>query len=119
LKEKSQLRVAKDLAFQSTAACSKSLGGLSARLDSVSLNWSDYKRLITEEGEQFKALKEITDEPTTAFKVSNHALDAQRMEKDEYSRQVNEVWTKNLARDISLEEAFYIICDYITGPRTK
>src|SRR5688572_21030088 len=119
LKEKSQVRIAKSQGFQSTIACSKALSGLSKKLDSVALNWNDYKKLINDEGERFKLLKEITDTPTSAFKVANHSFDQQRMERDEYVRQVNDVWTKNLSRDISLEEAFYIICDYITGPTTK
>ena len=119
LKEKSQVRIAKSQGFQSTIACSKALSGLSKKLDSVALNWNDYKKLINDEGERFKLLKEITDTPTSAFKVANHSFDQQRMERDEYVRQVNDGWTKNLSRDISLEEAFYIICDYITGPTTK
>jgi carboxyl-terminal processing protease len=119
LKEKSQVRIAKNNAFQATIQCSKALGGLATKLDSVSLNWSDYKKMITDEGTQFKSLKEMTENPTNAFKVSNHVFDQERMIKDEYVRQVNEVWAKNLVRDISLEEAFFIICDYITGPTTK
>ncbi len=119
LKEKSEVRISKNPAFQTTIQCSKALGGLATKLDSVSLNWSAYKKLITDEGTQFKLLKEITEKPTNAFKVSNHVFDKQRIERDEYIRQVNEVWAKNLVRDISLEEAFFIICDYITGPTTK
>ena len=119
LKEKSEGRVAKNRGFQTTIECSKALGGLTSKLDSVSLNWTDYKKLITDEGQQFRLLKEITEKPTTAFKVSNHLFDQQRMARDEYIRQVNDVWAKNLVRDISLEEAFFIICDYITGPTTK
>ena len=119
LKEKSEVRISKNPAFQTTIQCSKALGRLATKLDSVSLNWSAYKKLITDEGIQFKLLKEITEKPTNAFKVSNHIFDKQRIERDEYIRQVNEVWAKNLVRDISLEEAFFIICDYITGPTTK
>jgi carboxyl-terminal processing protease len=119
LKERSQVRIAKNNAFQTTIQCSKALGGLATKLDSVSLNWADYRKMITEEGKQFKSLKEITGNPTNAFKVNNHVFDQERMKRDEYIRQVNEVWAKNLVRDISLEEAFFIICDYITGPTTK
>ena len=119
LKEKSEVRVAKNNAFQTTIQCSKALSGLATKLDTVSLNWADYKKMITEEGQQFKSLKELTENPTNAFKVANHDFDRERMDRDEYIRQVNAVWAKNLVRDISLEEAFFIICDYITGPTTK
>ncbi|HEX6223224.1 MAG TPA: carboxy terminal-processing peptidase [Chryseolinea sp.] len=119
LKEKSQARVIRSSGFQTTIACSRALRGLSAKLDSVSLNWADYKKLITEEGRQFKLLKEIVEKPTIAFQVTNNTFEQQRMDRDEFTRQVNEVWAKNLLRDISLEEAFFIICDYIKGPTTK
>ena len=75
LKEKSQVRIAKNNAFQTTIQCSKALGGLVTKLDSVSLNWADYKKMIAEEGQQFKSLKEVTEIPTNAFKVNNHVFD--------------------------------------------
>ncbi len=55
----------------------------------------------------------MREKQTTTFSVTNHAFDRQRMQVDEFVRQTNDVWMKNLLRDISLEEAFSIICDYI------
>lgn len=113
LKQKSLDRIAGSKGFQITAECSKKLATLQSKFDSVSLNWSQYKNLITDEGKEFERLKEVTDIPTKSFTVANHAFDRHRIDSDTYVKEVNDVWTKNLLCDISLEEAFYIICDYI------
>ena len=119
LKEKSVLRVSKSPGFQTMISCSKVLGGLKAKLDTLSMNYADYKKFITTETKQFELLKETTDKPTAAFKIGNHVSDRERIRGDEFVRQANDVWAKNLMRDISLEEAFFILCDYINGPKTK
>jgi hypothetical protein len=116
LKERSAARVKRNDVFQQLIRCSDVLSGLKEKLDSVSLTWTDYKFLIANEGKDFELLKEKTDIPTTAFKVGNHLFDRERMASDEYVLKVNEIWAKNLSTDISLTEAFYIICDYINGP---
>jgi carboxyl-terminal processing protease len=119
LKERSERRVRANEGFQTTSVCSKSLKYLRHKFESVSLNWSEYKKLMDHEAAPFEKLKSITDKPTAVFKVNHHASDNLRMKQDEYLRHVNEVWAKKLMRDISLEEAFYIICDYIKGPDSK
>jgi carboxyl-terminal processing protease len=119
LKERSERRVKASKGFQTTGLCGKSLKDLTTKLDSVSLNWSEYKKLMDNEAVPFEQLKTLTDKPTAEFKVNHHASDKLRMQQDEYLRHVNEVWAKKLVRDISLEEAFYIICDYIKGPDSK
>ena len=50
---------------------------------------------------------------TESFKIGNHTFDQQRAAVDAYVKQINEVWIKNLLHDITLEEAFNIVCDYI------
>ena len=119
LRRKSEARVRRNEAFQIIARCSGSVAGLQEKLDSVSLNWLDYKKLVDDEGLDFKLLKEVRDIPTSAFQVNGHAFERQRMRVDEYVKQTNEVWMKNLLRDISLAEAFYIICDYINANSSK
>lgn len=119
LADKSKARVAQHAGFRMTKQCSKKLAELQEELDTVSLTWVDYKKLIADEGNEFGLLKEATAKSTEAFKIGNHAFERQRMEVDPYARQINDVWTKNLLHDISLEEAFYIICDYIAITSTK
>ncbi len=119
LKQKSISRVANNNAFQITAKCSRKLAEMQEKFDSVSLNWLDFKNFVAFEGKEFELLRDLSDKTTGAFKVSSHAFDTQRMQVDEYVRLINEVWAKNLLRDISLEEAFYIICDYIRTTSSK
>jgi carboxyl-terminal processing protease len=119
LKQKSHARVARHEGFQVTARCSKKIAALKEQLDSVSLRWMDYKTLVEDEGKDFILLKELNEKSTATYKVTGHAFELQRMQIDEYVRQTNDVWMKNLLHDISLEEAFYIICDYIALNSSK
>jgi carboxyl-terminal processing protease len=119
LRQKSAVRVSNNAGFQTTINCSKVLGGLKSKLDTLPMNYGDYKRFITNEIKQFELLKETTDNPTAVFKIGNHLSDRERIQGDEYTRQANDAWTKKLMRDISLEEAFFILCDYINGPNGK
>ncbi|WP_276365401.1 carboxy terminal-processing peptidase [Chryseolinea sp. H1M3-3] len=116
LKQKSEVRVKNNSGFQQLIRCSASLAGLNEKFDSVSLNWPDYKKLVNNEGKEFESLAAITEKPTSTFKIGHHFFDRERMKADDYVRQVNEVWSKNLLTDISLEEAYSIICDYIKEP---
>jgi hypothetical protein len=119
LVDKSRVRVAGSEVFQVTARCSRKLAEFQVKLDSVSLLWSDYNTLIADEAKDFSLLAALTEKPTEAFKVGSHAFDRQRMERDPFIRQINEVWIKNLSKDRPLEEAFFIMRDYIAITSTK
>jgi carboxyl-terminal processing protease len=113
LKQKSHARVAPHETFQIIARCSEKIAQLKENRDSVTLQWPAYRTMVENEGNDFKLFKALHERSLTTFTVTNHAFDRQRMQVDEYVRQTNEAWMRNLLRDISLEEAFYIICDYI------
>jgi carboxyl-terminal processing protease len=113
LKEKSVHRVQSSESFRLTEICSRQLVNLTARLDSVSLNFGEYKAAIDMEASIFRQLKEVDEKLLDVYKVNNHSFDKQRMQVDQHLRQVNEGWIKKLSHDATLAEAFYIICDYI------
>jgi carboxyl-terminal processing protease len=115
LKEKSSLRVGASDAFQLTKNCSRQLLMLKEKLDTVSLIWDEYKGLIEKEAAIFSTLEQKHSEPTNEFKIVVNAFNQQRMQVDEYARQQNDSWIRTLSKDISLEEAFNIMCDYITA----
>ncbi len=117
--DKSRMRVASKEVFEITTRCSKKIAEMQEQLDTVSLAWNDYINRIDDEGTEFSLLNSLTEKSTDAFKIGSHTFDRQRMEADPYIKQINEVWTKNLLRDRSLEEAFYIMCDYIAITSTK
>jgi carboxyl-terminal processing protease len=115
VKDKSDSRVKASEAFRLTTECSRQLRDFKEKLDSVSLTWTGYSTLVENEARIFTALEQITRTPTKSFKIAAHTFNQQRMQLDEYARTQHDTWTGNLARDISLEEAFYIICDYIAA----
>jgi carboxyl-terminal processing protease len=115
LKQKSKERVAGSNAFNLTQKYSRQVVEMKERLDTISLNWTQYNALVEKEAQVFKMLRDIGDDPASPYSVTAHSFEKQRMQVDEYVRQRNEGWIKNLTRDISLEEAFYIICDYIAA----
>jgi carboxyl-terminal processing protease len=115
LRSKSATRVNASEAFRLTRDYSKQLVALKERLDTVNLTWTEYNNLVGTEAGVFSRLRECNSRSTDAFKIGSHAFNQQRLQMDDYARQQNENWTGNLSTDISLEEAYYIICDYIAA----
>lgn len=113
LQEASKKRVENHEVFRLTEKSSNELAGLSSRLDSISLKFSDYRKLVNKESAVFKALAAANDNLPLVYKVTNHAFDQQRFRLDEHRKHVNEGWVQKLSADAALTEAFYIICDYI------
>jgi len=113
LRNKSAMRVNASEAFTLTRDCSNQLVALKEKLDTIHLTWTLYKDLVEKEAAGFSKLGDWNSRSTDAFKIGSHAFNQQRLEMDDYARQQNKNWTGNLSRDISLEEAYYIICDYI------
>jgi hypothetical protein len=61
-------------------------------------------------------VEEILNEdetPTKKFTVENHAGDKEAFRNNAYAKEVNEVWLKNIAGDIYIEEAFSVLLDLI------
>jgi hypothetical protein len=56
--------------------------------------------------------------PTRKFIVKNHADDIELFRNNEYAREVNEIWLKNISGDIYIEEAFSVLLDLINLPKT-
>ena len=115
IKVKSGARVKASESFRLTAEGSHQLKILQKKLDTLSLTWNSYSNLIKNETQIFTALEQSTRQPTDSFKIAAHTFNRQRIQLDEYARMQHELWIGNLTRDISLEEAFYIICDYIAA----
>lgn len=72
-----------------------------------------FQKWIEEEEKKQSDAEGKADMSTTEFKVTNHGQDKELLKQNEYARQVNDVWIKNLSEDIYLEEAFFIITDLI------
>ncbi|MBL7746958.1 MAG: carboxy terminal-processing peptidase [Chitinophagaceae bacterium] len=56
--------------------------------------------------------------PSTAFVVENHTSDRQLMVNNQYAKEINNAWLKNLADDIYIQEAFLVVTDLINLQKT-
>lgn len=115
LRNKSVTRVNASESFRLTKECNNQIMALKEKLDTVNLSWTPYNRLVEKEAAVFANMEESKGRPVNAFKISAHAFNQQRLQLDDYARQQNTNWIGNLSKDISLEEAYYIICDYIAA----
>ena len=113
LRGKSDLRVKASEAFQLTRECSLQFADLREKFDTVSLSWRGYQEAAGKQAALFTRLQELNSKPLQSFKIGAHSFSQQRLQMDDYARQQSESWIEKLSRDISLEEAYFIICDYI------
>jgi hypothetical protein len=113
LRSKSGLRVKASEAFQVTRECSLQFADLKEKFDTVSLSWRGYQEVAGKQAALFTRLQELNGKPLQSFKIGAHTFSQQRLQMDDYARQQSESWIEKLSRDISLEEAYFIICDYI------
>lgn len=51
--------------------------------------------------------------PGSQFTVENHGPDKQLLANNQYAKEMNDAWLKNLADDIYLQEAFLVLTDLI------
>jgi carboxyl-terminal processing protease len=83
------------------------------------LTWDEMKKETEMRDGFYAGLKNAFGTPTSFFRVNVHDFAKPRMEIDDYAKTVNQAWIKNLSQDISLEETFNIICDYIDAQNSN
>jgi carboxyl-terminal processing protease len=111
LQSKSEKRVAQKSSFSTVEQYGLLVNQTVNCSDPEPLAWVAFKKKKSKTKAMLNLV--LTDNDTSAFVVSSHDFDQQRIKMDEYIDVINQVWIKNLGSDISLQEAFHIICDYI------
>jgi carboxyl-terminal processing protease len=81
---------------------------------SFPLDWMYFKKQTDEQEKEYVKLKNGLNVTTNAFTADGHHFQQQHMQMDEYVDTFAKAWIKKLQQDITLEESFHIICDYIT-----
>ena len=56
---------------------------------------------------------------TAKFTVDNHSLDKALLINNEYAREINKNWLRDIGEDIYIEEAFLVLCDLINLQKPK
>ena len=78
----------------------------------IPLKWDSFEKWMKEnEADDDILNKEET--PGKKFTVENHAGDKELFRNNPYAKEVNEVWMKNIAGDIYIEEAFSVLQDLV------
>jgi len=109
LETKSKKRTASADAFKTLVA----YGRLLEKQDEpLPLLWDDYIKLRDTHLQTVQAFEK--ERQTDAYTVNSTGFEQQRLAFDEYTRNLYDTWIKKLQQDVSLEEAFHILCDYIT-----
>ncbi|MBL0743127.1 carboxy terminal-processing peptidase [Chryseolinea lacunae] len=113
LKAKSALRVSASSAFRAHEQYGALLKEMHESTEAVPLHWTEYVNWRNVRGKNLQEMEKQLSPLTSTFTVTGSNFEQQRLAIDEYGRNFNETWIKKLQQDISLEEAFYILCDYI------
>ena len=83
----------------------------------IPLKWDSFERWV-KENEMDEGISNEEETPTKKFTVENHAGDKELFRNNAYAKEVNEVWLKNIAVDIYIEEAFSVLLDLINLHKT-
>ena len=78
----------------------------------IPLKWDSFEKWM-KENDLDADLLNGEETPTNKFTVENHAGDKELFRNNAYAKEVNEVWLKNIAGDIYIEEAFSVLLDLI------
>jgi carboxyl-terminal processing protease len=87
----------------------------------IPLKWDEFEIWIKQHEPAMKIIKEKPPGKEKKFEAMNNQLDKQRLQNNEYEKEVNKKWLENIAGDIYIEEAFLVVTDLINlqKPSTK
>jgi carboxyl-terminal processing protease len=110
LQEKSQTRIAAHTGFNGIRTFIDHIPNTQER---ASLNWTTMKNKMEAREKAYRHLESALAGSAGSFDVNLHEFGKPRMQFDEYAESVNRDWIENLSHDITLQETFHVICDYI------
>jgi carboxyl-terminal processing protease len=113
LKIKSEQRVLNDAHFKAISNFSGWLKSYKAGR-TIPLQWNSYAAHYKKTLEMFKDLGKDTEVENAGLMVRNNGFDGQRINvSTEHSKEINEVYIKQVRKDITLAEAYKIMMDWI------
>lgn len=115
---KSNSRVNASKEFQDIKKLVETMRAKMSRSESVSLKLDGYEQWAKAQSLEMDIFEGETDKPSAKYTVDNHALDKALLTNNDYAKEINQVWLRNIAGNIYIEEAFLVLCDLIsTKPR--
>ena len=116
----SRQRVSNNKSFREIEAAIKSeTERAKAKTQLVPVKLEAFEKWIQQKENREEAMDEKEHEETRIFTAENHRLDKQALEKNPYSKEINEVMLKKLRQDIYIEEAYLIMSDLIRLQKSK
>lgn len=112
LKAKSEKRISESAKFKLMYNVQAFLKSVDDSDEFTKVNWTSFQSLSDQYAQIVKSYLSIPE--TSKFNVAFHQFDNERMSSDSFIEEYNRTWIKKLKQDISLEEGFAIICDYIS-----
>jgi carboxyl-terminal processing protease len=118
LKAKSEARIIENPQFNLVNEYSSWLNTL-RKSEPVSLKWPDFKKQFQAQQDKLTQMISAFDKETTLFKVKNHAFEEKRTQMDDYINSMSKARVKKLIQDVSLQEVYNVICEFITIQHNK
>jgi carboxyl-terminal processing protease len=112
LQQKSDARLLNHPAFNAVREYSDYINEQETVFEEI-LDWNTVKQHVDHNQKLLKNVSAVMSQITPSFSIGLHEYGKIQVDQDQYIDAVNNAWIKNLSRDIFLEEAFNIICDYI------
>jgi carboxyl-terminal processing protease len=122
LAKRSADRISNNDAFQSIqkiAEAQSETDKLNSML--IPLRWDEFEKWIKQHEPDMKFSKDKKPGKENKFEAVNNQLDKQRLQNNDYEKEINKKWLENIAEDIYIEEAFLVVTDLINlqKPSTK
>jgi len=114
ISQKSAARMATHPAFRAIEKLNelqRSRGQKNTR--TIPLHPAAFRNSVLETYQRWQTFQKAIESTTTLFTVENTGYDKELMRMDTYSKEINDVLTRNIKQDIYIEEAYQIMKDFI------
>jgi carboxyl-terminal processing protease len=112
LKKKSETRIAGESRFRAVREYSSYLDQ-EAKNQKELLDWSKVKEKVANEVKLAQSVSLKSAPASTVFKVELHEFGRVQQDQSQYIDAINHQWMSSLSKDVTLEEAYNIVCDLI------
>ena len=90
------------------------------KTETISLTAEGFDQWARQHETELDFLKGNTSSVSKQFTVDNHGLDkALLINNSGYTKELNNQWLQNIAEDIYIQEAFFVLCDLVKIQQLK
>lgn len=120
LQQKSRARIDADSNFKAIKDFTSWLREAMKEKDKpIPLKWELYEKEIGEGEDKKDGIREEMDSVSRVFTAENASFDKEKINSDDFLKELNEYWTRKIVSDIYIEETYRIACDLINESKPK